>query len=331
MSNDDRALIQYGSPADIKLLAKRIKYMMPGGQRYTDQEAFALSQLCLAHDLDPFNGEAWLMKKKDGTVIGAIIGIKGLRKHAKRQADYWGAGNNGGFNRILDAMKLAEYGCTKDDVVYEYYICDNVYQDRWKEGLKELHDMGWDAKDARDALGQRPPVTMGIGIWKAGEQTKMKPVQASMFRGEKDALKRRFDVQFMVALQSPVIVSSAPDPTPEEIQATIEELEAEDYDMNLTDGEFEDVLDPPNDAESYDKIPPEDQHEIENEDPEIGEDEAARTLLKSAIFHLDEFAHLNDEQIDERIDQILAKRKSKLPDQPPLSVKRDPVNGKMFK
>src|SRR3990172_6566782 len=83
--------IQFGSRDEIKELADRLVKMMPGGQNYTPSEALTLAQIAVAHDLDPFNGEVWLIKNEEtGKVYGALIGLKGHRKHAKKQADYWG-------------------------------------------------------------------------------------------------------------------------------------------------------------------------------------------------------------------------------------------------
>ena len=195
------SLVQYGDTDEIKALGKRIRIMMPGGSHYTENEALMLAQLAIAHNLNPFNSEVWLIKnKKTGEALGAIIGIKGLRKHAKRQCDYWGFGDNGGFRHITNEEELKKYNCTTADTVYEYTLGDDVTQKRWLEGIKSLRADGFDQNDAREMMGQKSPVTRGIGIFKSGELSKMKPNQCAMFRAEKDALKRRFDVDFMIPL-----------------------------------------------------------------------------------------------------------------------------------
>jgi len=197
----DRSLVQYGDTNEIKALGKRIRTLMPGGKDYTENEALMLAQLAIAHNLNPFNGEIWLIKnKKTGELLGAIIGIKGLRKQAKRQCDHWGVGDNGGFRLITDQEELKKYNSTPADTVYEYTLGDDVTQKRWLEGITSLREAKFDQNDARDMMGQRPPVTRGIGVYKSGEASKMKPNQCAMFRAEKDALKRRFDVDFMIPL-----------------------------------------------------------------------------------------------------------------------------------
>ena len=37
----------------------RIKVMLPGGSKLSNEERFALAQIAVAHQLDPFNGEVW--------------------------------------------------------------------------------------------------------------------------------------------------------------------------------------------------------------------------------------------------------------------------------
>ena len=68
--------IQFGSRDEIKELADRLVKLMPGGQNYTPSEALTLAQIAVAHDLDPFNGEVWLIKNEEtGKVYGALIGL----------------------------------------------------------------------------------------------------------------------------------------------------------------------------------------------------------------------------------------------------------------
>lgn len=253
VTQNERALAQYGNTADIKLLAERIKYMMPGNKKYTDSDALMLAQLSLAHGLNPFNGETWLIIDNSGRSLGALIGIKGLRKQAKRQSNYWGVGKNGGFRRILLEEELAEYGATPDDVCCVYTICDDHTQGKWIEGLKELRAAGFDQDDAHAMMGEMP-TTYGVGIYKKGERTKMKPIQAAMFRAEKDALKRRFDVQFDVMLPATpsesldqTLISDERNRYPATIydQAERMDLEFDNGAAEVLDAEFDDDLEAP--------------------------------------------------------------------------------------
>src|SRR3990167_3118322 len=180
--------IQFGSRDEIKELADRLVKMMPGGQNYTPSEALTLAQIAVAHDLDPFNGEVWLIKNEEtGKVYGALIGLKGHRKHAKKQADYWGVGSNGGFERVVDPVKIKAYGAVETSIVFEYKIMDKVTLDAYTDSLGKLIKAGIPFEAAQKQLGPAP-LTLGVGIWTQGDKTKMKPAHCAMFRAEKDAL-----------------------------------------------------------------------------------------------------------------------------------------------
>jgi hypothetical protein len=192
--SENVAIQLYGDAAEVRVLAGRIKAMMPGGQRYTDPEAHSLAQISVAHGLDPFNGECWLIKDSHGNPRGVTVGIKGLRKHAKGQSMYWGvsaADAPGGFRRLTDNEEIALHKCGPNDIVFEYKIADQEQITAWAATVKALKDAGQDGTMAGEA-----PITVGIGIWKNGEKSLMKPTQCAMYRAERDALRRRFDVNF---------------------------------------------------------------------------------------------------------------------------------------
>jgi hypothetical protein len=218
-------LSNYGDRKEIKELANRLRVMMPGGQKYTESEALTLAQIAIAHDLDPFNGEVWLIKDDtSGKVYGALVGIKGHRKHAKRQANYWGE-----FNRVVEVEK---YNAPAGSIVYEYLLYDDKTLGSHQKLLDSYIKSGMKLSEVIEYLG-RPPATIGIGIWSPGDKSKMKPVQCAMFRAEKDALKRRFDVKFRIELNGQSMALSSAD---EELN--VEEIENE-YDT-IIDSEFND-------------------------------------------------------------------------------------------
>lgn len=235
----DKTLALFGTREDIKELSDRIRKMLPGGMNYTESEALTLAQMSVAHGLDPFNGEVWLIKDKDtGKVYGALIGIKGQRRHAKQQSDYWGMGHNGGFTRVTDPKMLELYGATNpNDVVYEYRIVDEVTIKAYTGSLGRLIALGMSLDEAQKMIGPAP-VTLGIGVFKAGEQSKMKPSQCAMFRAEKDALKRRFDVMFSIPVNGEMIPAKvngdeeADDPAHEEVEAEYAQFEDEPVDQD---------------------------------------------------------------------------------------------------
>ena len=214
-------LANFGARADVRELSERIRSMLPGGAKYTLTEAQTLAQISVAHDLDPFNGECWLLKnQKSGEVLGALIGIKGHRKHAKRQSAYWGD-----FHRIVDPT---EYNAPERSIVFEYHIRDVVTMEAFTKRLESLAKLGYSLEEAQKMVG-KAPVTVGIGIWEPGEKTKMKPAQCAMFRAEKDALKRRFDVKFKIELDG--------------IQVQFRSGDLEDEpDQQQIEGEYEDIV-----------------------------------------------------------------------------------------
>ena len=70
-------------------LGKQISAMLPNSGKLNDNERWALAQVALAHNLDPFTGEVYYMSNR-----GVFIGIAGRRKLARRQmaaegGSYW--------------------------------------------------------------------------------------------------------------------------------------------------------------------------------------------------------------------------------------------------
>jgi len=193
------AIPHYGTPEEVKELAERIKMMMPGGTKYTNDEALTLAQMSVSTGLNVYNGEAWLIKSEDtGKIYGSLVGLKGLRKQGKRQAVYWGE-----FVRIV---RVEEYNAPPNSIVYEYHLMDEVTSRAWSKTMANLRRLGYTLDEAIKMAGKYP-VTIGVGIWSPGDKTKMKPAQCAMFRAEKDGLKRRFDVLFFdEQLPMPVIV-----------------------------------------------------------------------------------------------------------------------------
>ena len=74
------ALQIYGNREDVREIETRLEVLIVGGRALNPNERRALAQVAVAHGLDPFNGEAWIIPGS-----GPMIGIKGLRKLARRQ------------------------------------------------------------------------------------------------------------------------------------------------------------------------------------------------------------------------------------------------------
>ena len=85
----------FGDKHAIAAVQKRIMQMMPGASDAPPDVVWAAAQLAVAYRLDPFNGEIYIMKLGKKNVGGAWVddwrahvGIKGLRKKAREQAQF---------------------------------------------------------------------------------------------------------------------------------------------------------------------------------------------------------------------------------------------------
>lgn len=254
MSDESKSIVLpgFGGRPEIKELADRLQKMMPGGTNYTPSEALTLAQISVAHGLDPFNGEAWLIKDNDsGKVYGAIIGIKGMRKHAKKQANYWGFGGNGGFERIVQPDDMTQYGVQAGDIGFFYRIMDEQTAEAHIALAERMHKLGYSLADINKTLGAAP-VTVGVGVWRQGEKTKMRPAHCAMFRAEKDALKRRFDILWSVSVEGHEIAVA---PNGDEDEPDTDEIEAEYIDLEEDQADPEDKTEKIMQDLGYDPLP----------------------------------------------------------------------------
>ena len=96
-----------GSKAQISAIRDRILAMIPGAAEAPQDVQWAAAQIAVAHGLDPLNGELYIMKigsKKQGNQWvddwRAHIGVKGLRKLARKQANFMTDA------RIMDAAEV---------------------------------------------------------------------------------------------------------------------------------------------------------------------------------------------------------------------------------
>ena len=177
----ESALDVYGDGQDIKRLAERIRLCLPGGDKLQNHEALALSQLSVAYQLNPFNGEVWYIPGR-----GTQVGIKGLRKTAHRQSRYWT------YFVALTTEERTANGVPDGAIAYrcELYRTDLILESA--KVIKAMNEAGM--RDAADRYAYRPSI--GIGYFIRGEASKMKADQAARKRAEADALKQAFDLPF---------------------------------------------------------------------------------------------------------------------------------------
>jgi hypothetical protein len=192
-------LTVFGERNEIKELGTRLQQMMPSAQAFTGPEALAVAQIAHAHGLDPFNGEVWGIKgwdKKNNRYkwYGVMVGIKGLRKCARRNAEaenstYW-----------LDFIRVDpdQYNVTQEQegaAAWECHLRDSANLQAYGQAVHQLTDAGIPYKEAVEMVGPAP-VVIGVGIAWPAEQSKMSLHQRARKRAEADALKIRYDVDF---------------------------------------------------------------------------------------------------------------------------------------
>lgn len=180
------ALDAYGNANDIKTMARRIKVCLPGGDRLQESDVLALAQLSLAYNLNPFNGEVWLIVDKHGNSRGTMVGIKGLRKAARKQANYWTE------FQILNTQEKEDLAVPADAIGYRCLVYRTDILRQAAEAVKMMRDAGME--NAFERYAYQP--TGGIGYCHPAEPTKMKPDQCARKRAEADALKQAFDLPF---------------------------------------------------------------------------------------------------------------------------------------
>lgn len=195
MSNGKTVAI-YGKQQDLELMAKRIRELLPGGNKLTPPQALTLAQVSIVHGLDPFNGEVWFIPN-----VGLMIGIKGLRKKGHEQM----AANGGGnfwttFRELVDADERKRFFIPDGSLAFECRLFDSETVLTFTDTIKALREAEIPVTDALAIVGKQP-YTSGIGVFKVGESTRMLPVECAMKRAEAAAIKRRFDVPFEIDVE----------------------------------------------------------------------------------------------------------------------------------
>lgn len=187
MSNGS-ALSLYADRKEVAALATRLAKAAPGGNRLADNQALALAQIALAHDLDPWNGEVWFIPGS-----GVMVGIKGLRKAADRECQR----DNNTYWLDFQRVEAKKYGLDeKGTVIYECHLRDVVTTQAYAKSVNSLTS-GAEVpySDAVKMLGPAP-VSIGVGIATEDEKSKMRIHARARKRAEADAIKMRFGVEF---------------------------------------------------------------------------------------------------------------------------------------
>ena len=170
-ANGQRTIASYGERTDVADMANRIRAGVPNLDGIPDKTVVTFAQIALAHGLNPFLGEAWLWKDNKGKPA-IMVGIKGLRKAARRQCPYQIEQRNATAEEC-NAHGLDPSGAIA--AVTAIYRRDSVIP----------------------GLAFKP--TLGIGIWKTGDRvpaTKT-PFWVAQKRSEADALRKAYDLPFI--------------------------------------------------------------------------------------------------------------------------------------
>lgn len=200
------------SRPDVAELAERLRMMVVGGERaYTPLQALTLAQAALAHGLSPFNGEIYLMvDKQTGESRGMVIGVKGIRKHARRQARRMGTSYDIQFEHVTDpevlALQAPKEFYSDRAIVVKATLTVASHVDKWLEQMWKIYKLtSMNTKEAIEILGPKPeivvfgvydPVNENYAAQKSKNKTSMSPVSKAKKRAEANALKEGFDLPF---------------------------------------------------------------------------------------------------------------------------------------
>lgn len=190
-----REALVFGARDVIRDLALRLQSTMIGAQKLSPMEAATLAQVAIAHGLDPYNGEIWYIKDKDGNPKGVMVGVKGLRKSARRQLNKMQPGANYVL-RNWSKEDPKKWDAPDGSIVYRVELQDSILTCEWIKQFTTLKnsDPSLSFETFAKLFGE-PPVTVGIGVYNpAKEYSKMQPSAVARKRAEADALKMRFDV-----------------------------------------------------------------------------------------------------------------------------------------
>ena len=227
-------LALYGNRSDVREFAERLKVTLPGASKLSGGEVTALAQLSVAHNLDPFNGEAWMIPGS-----GLMVGIKGLRKAAQRQARE----ENGSFWTDINRVEPEKYNAPKTAIVYECILRDSVTTQAWAKSINTLTTAGIPYTEAIEMLG-KAPCKLGIGIATPDERSKMDIHQRSRKRAEADAIKQRYQVDF-----GEQVAYSDEEPVQEYVETTVTEVAPRTNEQIITElgymVEHEDIIEYP--------------------------------------------------------------------------------------
>lgn len=195
-------LSRYGSRPEIAELADRIQKVIPvrlnEGQvrRMILAEAQYLAEASLAHGLDPFVGQIYLLVVRDIPTIH--IGPAGYEVQATRQLQREGGGNWWPeFERIDDEQARADLLVPRAAIAYRCKLYDSPTIRTWTAAIDTMSRAGAEWREIMSILGSKP-FAEGLGFYvpNGGKQDeKYPPHERARKRAFHAALKKRFALE----------------------------------------------------------------------------------------------------------------------------------------
>jgi hypothetical protein len=192
---NNKSLELFGGKREVTEMTGRLTGAMQGSKKLTPEQAKSLAMISVAHGLDPFNGEAWFIPGS-----GVMVGIKGLRKMARKQIEIEGGKEAHFWTEFIRIMDPKEYSANDEDLVVECHLRDTETLKAWGVSVKYFQGIGLSLEEATKAAGNSP-ITIGVGVVEPSDPSKMQRYELVRKRAEASALKQRFDVDFLANME----------------------------------------------------------------------------------------------------------------------------------
>lgn len=207
MVQSQRTLLSpYGTRKELKEMADRIQRVMttrpPGGEprKMNNTEAMLLSAGALAHGLDPFLHEIWLLYDRDANPC-LYVGPDGFAKAANKQIAKEGGGNWWVEDRpITDPEARKLLGIPDGALAWEVHLYDTPTMRTYSDTVKAMAASGAPWEAIVRAVGEKP-YTCGTGWYLPSNRTvkqdeQFPPSDRAYKRAYHHALAKRFNLNF---------------------------------------------------------------------------------------------------------------------------------------
>lgn len=159
------ALVPYGTPKEVKEMARRIMALDRQPIRMGPGEASLLAEVAIAHSLDPFMGEVWGWVAGEGPNRKFTImpGRRGILRHAHEQAKERGTHFWPKYRELVDMDERANLKVAQGDLAFECRVFDHKSVTTYTALITALKDAGFAPSEIRDQAGD-PPFVFGLGL-----------------------------------------------------------------------------------------------------------------------------------------------------------------------